>query len=149
MDTGSFVYDIETEDFYRDIAKDVEKRFYTSGYSRVYTYRKIDKEVEQKRCKGTKKCGVAERLNFDDYNTHLYHGKTLCREQMLFKNKKHKVYTVNKHKIALNRDDEKRLVEADEITTLARGYVSASGLMWTKDVFSGYKKAIEIFTQGV
>ena len=30
MDTGSFVYDIETKDFYRDIAKDVEKRFYTS-----------------------------------------------------------------------------------------------------------------------
>ena len=45
---------------------------------------------------------------------------------MLFKNKKHKVYTVNKHKIALNRDDDKRLVEADEITTLARGYVVPS-----------------------
>ena len=92
----------------------------------MYTYRKIDKEVEQKRCKGTKKCAVAERLNFDDYNTQLYDGKTLCREQMLFKNKKHKVYTVNKHKIALNRDDDKRLVEADEITTLARGYVVPS-----------------------
>ena len=34
MDTGSFVYEIETEDFYRDIAKDVEKRFDTSGYSK-------------------------------------------------------------------------------------------------------------------
>ena len=32
MDTDSFVYEIETEDFYRDIAKDVEKRFGTSGY---------------------------------------------------------------------------------------------------------------------
>ena len=30
----SFVYEIETEDFYRDIAKDVEKRFDTSGYSK-------------------------------------------------------------------------------------------------------------------
>ena len=27
MDTNSFVYEIETEDFYRDIANDVEKRF--------------------------------------------------------------------------------------------------------------------------
>ena len=62
MDTGSFVYDIETEDFYRDIAKDVEKRFYTSGYSRVYTYRKIDKEVEQKRCKGKKNVGLLNAL---------------------------------------------------------------------------------------
>ena len=34
MDTGSFVYEIETEDFYRDIAKAVEKRFDTSGYSK-------------------------------------------------------------------------------------------------------------------
>ena len=32
MDTDSFVYEIETEDFYSNIAKDVEKRFDTSGY---------------------------------------------------------------------------------------------------------------------
>ena len=32
MDTGSFVYEIVTEDFYRDIAKDVKKKFDTSGY---------------------------------------------------------------------------------------------------------------------
>ena len=32
MDMHSFVYDIKTEDFYRDIAEDVEKRFDTSGY---------------------------------------------------------------------------------------------------------------------
>ena len=34
MDTDSFVSKIETEDFYRDIAKDVVKRFDTSGYSK-------------------------------------------------------------------------------------------------------------------
>ena len=33
MDTDSFVYDIKTEDFYKDIAGDVENRFHTSGYS--------------------------------------------------------------------------------------------------------------------
>ena len=43
---------------------------------------------------------------------------------MLYKDKKHEVYTVNKNKIALNRDDDKRLVQADGITTLARGYVT-------------------------
>ena len=32
MDTDSFVYEIETEYFYRDIAKDVKKSFDTSGY---------------------------------------------------------------------------------------------------------------------
>ena len=33
MDTDSFVYDIKTEDFYKDIGEDVEKRFDTSGYA--------------------------------------------------------------------------------------------------------------------
>ena len=32
MDTDSFVYDIKTRDFYKDIAEDVETRFDISGY---------------------------------------------------------------------------------------------------------------------
>ena len=32
MDTNSLIYDIETDDFYKDIAGDVESRFDTSGY---------------------------------------------------------------------------------------------------------------------
>ena len=63
----------------------------------IYAYRKIDKEVEEKCCKGTKQCVVAEGLTFDDYKTCLFDGKTKYREQMLFGNKKHEVYTVNKH----------------------------------------------------
>ena len=34
MDTDSFVYHIKTEDFYKDIAGDVEKRFDTSEYDK-------------------------------------------------------------------------------------------------------------------
>ena len=159
MNTDSFVYEIETKDFYRDTANDMERRFDTSGYSKddnrplpirenkkvtglmkdelggkittefvalrakMYAYRKIDKEVEEKQCEGIKKCVVSEGLMFDDYKTCLFDVKTVYREQMLFENKKHELYTGNKHKIALNRDDDKRLVQADGITTLARGYV--------------------------
>ena len=32
MDTHSLIYNIETEDFYKDIADDVPNRFDTSGY---------------------------------------------------------------------------------------------------------------------
>ena len=32
MDTDSLVMNIKTEDFYKDISNDVEKRFYTSNY---------------------------------------------------------------------------------------------------------------------
>ena len=35
MDMDSLVYDIKTEDFYEDIANDVETRFDTSGYSKT------------------------------------------------------------------------------------------------------------------
>ena len=35
MDTDSLVYDIKTEDFYEDIANDLEARFDTSGYSKT------------------------------------------------------------------------------------------------------------------
>ena len=45
---------------------------------------------------------------------------------MLFENKKHEVYSVNKHKIALNRDNDKRILQADGIITLARGYAALS-----------------------
>ena len=171
MDTDSFIYEIKTKDFYRDIAKDVEKRLDTSGYSKddnrplpigenkkviglmkdklggeimtefvvlrakMYAYRKIDRlaaqhehfvACDEKRCKGTKKCVVSEGLTFDDYKTCLLDGKTIYKEQMLFGNKNHEDCTVNKYKIALNRDDDKRIVQVDGITTLARGYVALS-----------------------
>ena len=78
--------------------------------------------MEEKRGKRTKKCVVSEGLTFDDYKTCLFDGETIYSEQMLFQNKKHEVYTVDK--IVLNRDDDKRLVQADGITTLAWGHVA-------------------------
>ena len=76
--------------------------------------------------KAQKKCVVSEGLMFDDYKTCLFDGETIYKEQILFENKKYEVYMVNKHKIALNRDDDKRLVQADGLTTLARRYVPLS-----------------------
>ena len=69
---------------------------------------------------------VSEGLTFNDYKTCLFHGKAIYRGQMLFENKKREVCTVNKYKIALNRDDNKRIVQADGIATLARRYVAIS-----------------------
>ena len=67
---------------------------------------------------------VTEIFNFNDYKTHLFDDKTIYKQQMLFENKKQEVYTVNNHKIALNRDDNKRLLQVDDITTLARRYLA-------------------------
>ena len=50
MDTDSFVYEIEAEDFYRDIANDMEERFDMSGYSkddnRPLPIGKSEKEID-------------------------------------------------------------------------------------------------------
>ena len=49
--------------------------------------------------------------------------RAIYKEQILFKIKKHEVYTVNKHKIILNRGHDKKLVQADCIQMLARRYL--------------------------
>ena len=118
--------------------------------AKMYAYRMTYKKVEEKRCKGTAKCVVDQGLTFDDYRTCLFHGETIYREQMMFENKKHKVYTVNKHKIALNRDNDKRLVQADGITTVAgQGTCNTFGLRTIKNVFHNLEILLKIFTQGV
>ena len=55
--------------------------------AKLYAYRKLDIKLEDKLCKCTKKCVVAENLTFDEYNICLIDGKTICREQMLFEKK--------------------------------------------------------------
>ena len=103
--------------------------------AKMYAYRKIDclavqhdhfVACDEKRCKGTKKRVVFEGLTFDDYKTCVFDGKTIYRDQILFENKKNEVYPVSKYKIALNRHDDKRIVQANAITTLARGHVALS-----------------------
>ena len=84
--------------------------------AKMYAYRNIDRlkaqnehfvAFDEKRCKGTKECVISEGLMFDDYKSCLFDGKTMYREQTLFENKRHELYTVNKYKIALNRNDDK------------------------------------------
>ena len=88
---------------------------------KMYAYKMQDKKEDNK-CKGTKKCVVEKTLTFDDYKKCLFDGKTMYRGQMLFENKDHEIYIVNKYKIALNRDDDKRIIQEDGISTLAIGY---------------------------
>ena len=57
----------------------------------MYLYRKFDK--------GTLKCVVTKGLIFDDYKICLFHGETIDRQKMLFENKKHKAYMLNKYMI--------------------------------------------------
>ena len=114
--TDSFMYKIETEDFYKDIAKDMKKKFDTNGYSKndnrkvramikdefggkamrefvalrakTYAFGKIDKKLADKHCKGAEKCAVPKVFTFDYYKTCLFEGEAVHREQMLSENRK-------------------------------------------------------------
>ena len=153
MDTDSLIYDIETEDFYKDIAEDVQDRFDTSGYNpdrplpvglnkkviglmkdelggeimtkfvtlrpKIYAYK--TGSAESKKCKGTKKCVVKKRIRFDDYKACLFSGETSYRSQLMFRSSKHKVKTLEVNKLALSRDDDKRIT-VNGINSLARGH---------------------------
>ena len=72
------------------------------------------------------KCVVKKMLVFDDYKMCLFDpvGATTYRSQLIFRNKKHEVHTVEVNKIALNRDDDKRIAKKDGVSTLVRGHKS-------------------------
>ena len=151
MDTDSLVYDIKTEDFYEDIAEDVETRFDTSGYEplpieknkkviglmkeelggkimkefiglrpKMYSY-KIGEKDEPKKCKGIRKCVVKKTISFEDYKRCLFEGRVIHRSQMMFRSRKHKVKTLEVNKLALSREDDKRII-IDGIASLAVGH---------------------------
>ena len=156
MDTDSLVYDIKTEDFYKDIAEDVETRFDTSGYvpgrplpieknkkviglmkdqldgkimkefrslrPKMYSYRV--EESEPKKCKGIKKCVVKKKITFEDYKRCLFEGINIHRSQMMFRSEKHKIKTLEVSKLALSKEDDKR-ISIDGISSLAMGYLQS------------------------
>ena len=47
---------------------------------KAYAQKTIGKKLEDKRCKGTKKCVIVKSLTFDDYTTCLFVGETNYRE---------------------------------------------------------------------
>ena len=153
MDTDSLIYNIETGDFYKDIADDVPARFDTSGYlpnrplpiglnkkviglmkdelggeimeefvtlrPKMYSYKTSEKE--SKKCKGIKKCVVRKTITFEDYKSCLFSGETSYRSQLMFRSSKHKIQTLEVNKVALSREDDKRIT-IDGISSLARGH---------------------------
>ena len=79
---------------------------------KLYSYQKLDGS-EDKKCKGIKKCIVKKTLTFKDYKTCLFKNSTEYRSQLMFRSEKHEVHTIEVNKVALNRDDDKRISRKD------------------------------------
>ena len=92
---------------------------------KLYSYRKLDGS-EDKKCNGIKKCVVKKTLTFEDYKTCLFNDSTEYRSQLMFRSAKHEVHTIEVNKVALNRDDDKRISRKDGISTFARGHKDLS-----------------------
>ena len=92
---------------------------------KLYSYRKLD-GVEDKRCKGIKKCVIKKTLTFEDYKNCLFNLTDVFRSQLMFISTKHEVHTIEVNKVTLNRDDDKRISKRDWISTFARGHKSFS-----------------------
>ena len=70
--------------------------------SMLYSFRKVD-GLEDKKCKGIKKCIVKKTLSYEDYkNCLLANLGDVCRSQLMFRSIKHEVHTIEVNKIALN-----------------------------------------------
>ena len=92
---------------------------------KLYSYKVLD-GAESKKCKGIKKCVIKKTLTFEDYKACLFNSDTIYRSQLMFRSIKHEIFTLEVNKVALNRDDDKRISKKDGISTLARGHKSLS-----------------------
>ena len=93
--------------------------------SKLYSYKKLD-GAEDKKCKGIKKCVAKKTLTFEDYKTCLFNDSAEYTSQLMLRSSKHEVRTIKVNKVALNRDDDKRISKKDGISTFARGHKDLS-----------------------
>lgn len=155
-DTDSFIYHIQTSDFYQSLKRDLLSYFDTSNYnpqnqyeiplenkkvpglfkdemggeiieefvglrSKLYCIKTSNRTI--KKAKGVKS-SVIRSLRLQDYQNTLFTGNILRKKNVLFKSIKHDIFTQSVNKIALSRNDDKRLVRSDHISTKAWGNCS-------------------------
>ena len=89
--------------------------------AKMYSYR-LD-ETEVKKAKGVKKNVIKKDISFDDYYKCLIERvNPIYRKMNLIRSHKHEIYSETVNKVALSADDDKRVISADGISTLAYGH---------------------------
>ena len=89
--------------------------------AKMYSYR-LD-EREEKRAKGVKKNVIKKDISLDDYYKCLIERvNTIYRQMNLIRSHKHEIYSETVNKVALSAEDDRRVIGADGISTLAYGH---------------------------
>ena len=167
MDTDSFIIHIKTEDVYNiadDVERRFDASNYEVGRTlptgknkkvvglmkdelggkimseftalrpKTYSYLMDDGNSDKK---ATQKCLTKQRLNFNDYKNCLLNNEIILKSQKRFKSEAHNVYTEEINKIALSRNDDKRLQSFDKITSYPYG--TSIGVVCKTELLSQYK----------
>ena len=148
MDTDSFIMNIETNDFYKDISNDVENRFDTSNYevrrplptgknnkviglmkdelggkiiTEFVTLRPKTYSFLTDDGKEDKKGKGTKKCVIKKIIKFNDYKKCLLSDEVILKSQ-HDVYTENINKISLSNNDEKRIVSSNKISSYPYGY---------------------------
>ena len=81
----------------------------------------MDDGKNDKKAKEIKTCVIKRRLKFNDYKDCLLNNEIILKSQQRFKSERHDVYSEEINKIALSRNDDKRLQTFDRITSYPYG----------------------------
>jgi hypothetical protein len=93
--------------------------------AKLYSYKCEEKET--KRCKGVKRAVVKKDIAHEDYVNTLFSGEKLLRKMSTIRSYRHDVFSEVVNKIALSREDDKRIILEDGIHTKAIGHYMLSG----------------------
>ena len=115
-DTDSLMYEIQTEDFYKDISKDGKNRFDTSDYPPNHPSG-IPSGFNKKVLGMFKDEFVGLRAKLYSFK-----GKEQLRKINVIRSYNHEVYTEVVNKIALCYKDDKRYIQEGQTGTLALGH---------------------------
>ena len=91
--------------------------------AKLYSYKMLDGS-EDKKCKGVTRNVTKRTIQFDDYRECLFGRKEQHRKMIIIRSHCHEIYTEEINKIAISSDDEKRVIVADGIHTLAYGHTN-------------------------
>ena len=90
--------------------------------AKLYSYKMLD--GSDKKCEGVTKNVTKRSIQFDDYRECLFSRKKQHRKINVIRSHCHEIYTEEFNKIALSSDDDKRVIMADGIHTLAYGHTN-------------------------
>ncbi len=88
--------------------------------SKLYSYL-TDKDCIKK-CKGVKKQIVKNEITFEEYRKVLLEKIPIEKQMSVFRSREHQLYTEKMTKVALDANDDKRIILENGISTRALGY---------------------------